>query len=128
MAGSRTSDVRGAQGARSVSHRRLRRDRRLVPRRRNTAGRPAARLHGSARAFRRARVIRRTAMFLAALTAIAVFAPMLAPYEAGEAFREYLHAPPMRPHFNGASPVVHPLVLADRLEQRFEPDRSRTVR
>ena len=33
----------------------------------------------------------------------------------------------MRPHFDGLSPVVHPLVLADRLEQRFEPDRSRTV-
>ena len=29
---------------------------------------------------------------------------------------------------SGWSPVVHPLVLADRLEQRFEPDRSRTVR
>jgi peptide/nickel transport system permease protein len=73
-------------------------------------------------------VIRRTALFLAALAAIAVFAPLLAPYDAGEAFREYLHAPPMRPHLDGVSPVVHPLVLADRLEQRFEPDRSRTVK
>ena len=73
-------------------------------------------------------MIRRTALFLLALSAIAVFAPMLAPYDAGEAFREYLHAPPMRPHFNGLSPVVHPLVLADRLEQRFEPDPSRTVK
>ena len=33
----------------------------------------------------------------------------------------------MRPHLDGLSPVVHPLVLADRLEQRFEPDRTRTV-
>lgn len=73
-------------------------------------------------------MIRRTALFLAALAAIAVFAPLLAPYDAGEAFREYLHAPPMRPHLDGVSPVVHPLVLADRLEQRFEPDRSRTVK
>lgn len=73
-------------------------------------------------------MIRRTALFLTSLVAIALFAPMLAPYDAGEAFREYLHAPPMRPHFEGVSPVVYPLVLADRLEQRFEPDRSRTVR
>ena len=34
----------------------------------------------------------------------------------------------MRPHLSGLSPVVHPLLLADRLEQRFEPDVTRTVR
>ena len=72
-------------------------------------------------------MIRRTAIYLAALTLIAVIAPWLAPYEAGDAFRDFLHAPPMRPHLEGARPVVYPLVLADRLEQRFEPDRSRTV-
>ena len=65
---------------------------------------------------------------LAALTLFALIAPWLAPYDAGDAFRGFLHAPPMRPHLDGLSPVVHPLVLADRLEQRFEPDRSRTVR
>jgi peptide/nickel transport system permease protein len=73
-------------------------------------------------------VIRRAGIFLAALTLFALVAPWLAPYEAGDAFRGFLHAPPMRPHLDGLSPVVHPLVLADRLEQRFEPDRSRTVR
>lgn len=73
-------------------------------------------------------MIRRTGWFLAALTAFAAVAPMLAPYDAGQAFRGFLHAPPMRPHLEGASPVVHPLVLADRLEQRFEPDLSRTVK
>ena len=73
-------------------------------------------------------MIRRAALFLAVLTGVAVLAPMVAPYESGEAFRGFLHAPPMRPHFAGVSPVVYPLVLADRLEQRFEPDRSRTVR
>jgi len=73
-------------------------------------------------------VIRRAGLFLAALTVFALVAPWLAPYEAGDAFREFLHAPPMRPHLDGLSPVVHPLVLADRLEQRFEPDRSRTVK
>lgn len=73
-------------------------------------------------------MIRRTAIFLTVLSAFAVLAPTAAPYDAGEAFRGFLHAPPMRPHLDGVSPVVHPLVLADRLEQRFEPDRSRTVK
>jgi peptide/nickel transport system permease protein len=73
-------------------------------------------------------VIHRAGMFLLSLVAIAVIAPWLAPYESGEAFRDFLHAPPMRPTLEGFSPVVHPLMLADRLEQRFEPDRSRTVR
>ena len=71
---------------------------------------------------------RRTALVLGALTAVALLAPLLAPYQPGAAFRDFLHAPPMRPHFEGASPVVHPVRLADRLGQRFEPDRSRTVK
>jgi peptide/nickel transport system permease protein len=73
-------------------------------------------------------VIRRARIFLGALTLFALVAPWLAPYEADEAFQGFLHAPPMRPHLDGLAPVVYPLVLADRLEQRFEPDRSRTVR
>jgi peptide/nickel transport system permease protein len=73
-------------------------------------------------------VTRRAAIFLAALTIFALLAPSIAPYSAGDAFRDFLHAPPMRPHLDGLSPVVHPLVLADRLEQRFEQDRSRTIR
>jgi len=73
-------------------------------------------------------VIRRARIFLAALTLVALIAPWLAPYDAGDAFQGFLHAPPMRPHLDGLAPVVHPLVLTDRLEQRFEPDRSRTVR
>ena len=73
-------------------------------------------------------MIRRTSIFIAVLIAIAILAPIAAPYEAGESFLGFLHAPPMRPHFDGVSPVVYPLVLADRLEQRFEPDRSRTVK
>ena len=73
-------------------------------------------------------IIRRATIFLAVLAVIAAIAPTLAPYESGEAFREFLHAPPMRPQLNGLTPVVHPLVLADRLEQRFEPDRSRMVK
>jgi len=73
-------------------------------------------------------MIRRAVVLLAALAAFAMVAPVLAPYGAGDAFRDFLHAPPMRPHLDGLSPRVHPLVLADRLEQRFEPDRSRSVK
>ena len=70
---------------------------------------------------------RRTGIFLVVLLLVAVIAPALAPYDAGERFQDFQHAPPMVPHFDGLSLVVHPLVLVDRLEQRFEPDRSRTV-
>ena len=73
-------------------------------------------------------MIKRAGIFLAVLTLFTLIAPWVAPYQAGDAFREFLHAPPMRPHLDGLSPVVYPLVLADRLEQRFEQDRSRTVR
>lgn len=73
-------------------------------------------------------MIRRAGIFIAVLVTIAIVAPWIAPYDEGEAFRGFLHAPPMTPQFNGLAPVVHPLVLADRLEQRFEPDLSRTVR
>jgi peptide/nickel transport system permease protein len=69
-------------------------------------------------------VTRRSALFILALVVFAVTSPILAPYEPGRAFREYLHAPPMRPQVSG---VVHPLVLADRLEQRYEADTTRTV-
>jgi peptide/nickel transport system permease protein len=73
-------------------------------------------------------VIRRAGLFLVALTVIALIAPALAPYDAGEAFQNFLHAPPMRPHLDGLTPVVHPILLVDRLEQRFETDRSRTIK
>jgi peptide/nickel transport system permease protein len=72
-------------------------------------------------------VIRRSGVFILALIAVALMAPAAAPYAADHAFRDFLHAPPMRPHLNGAALVAHPLVLANRLEQRFEADRSRTV-
>jgi len=69
-------------------------------------------------------VTRRAALFVLALAVFAVSSPLVAPYEPGRAFREYLHAPPMRPQLSGG---VHPLVLADRLEQRYESDPTRTV-
>lgn len=71
---------------------------------------------------------RRAAWFVIVLAGLSLAAPLLAPYEAGRGFRDFLHAPPMRPHFQGAgAPVVHPVVLADRLEQRFESDLTRTL-
>lgn len=72
-------------------------------------------------------MIKRAAVFMLALIALAVAAPALAPYDAGRAFRDFLHAPPMPPHLDGVTPVAYPLVLADRMEQRFAPDRTRTV-
>jgi peptide/nickel transport system permease protein len=71
---------------------------------------------------------RRAAALVLILAALSFAAPWLAPYGEGEGFREFLHAPPMRPHFQGlGAPVVHPLALADRLAQRFEADETRTV-
>jgi len=71
---------------------------------------------------------RRAAALVLTLAAVSLAAPWLAPYGEGEGFREFLHAPPMRPHFQGlGAPIVHPLALADRLEQRFEADETRTV-
>ena len=71
---------------------------------------------------------RRATVFVLVLAALSLAAPLLAPYDAGRGFRDFLHAPPMRPHFQGAGlPVVHPVVLADRLEQRFAADLTRTI-
>lgn len=71
---------------------------------------------------------RRASLFVLVLAALSLAAPLLAPYDAGVGFRDFLHAPPMRPHFQGVgAPVVHPVVLADRLEQRFEADPTRSL-
>lgn len=71
---------------------------------------------------------RRAATFVLVLAALSMAAPLLAPYDAGRGFRDFLHAPPMRLHFQGlGAPVVHPIVLADRLDQRFESDPTRTL-
>jgi peptide/nickel transport system permease protein len=70
---------------------------------------------------------RRAGIFILVLIAGATLAPVVAPYDSGRSFREFLHAPPMRPRFEGGTLVAHPLILTNRMEQRFEPDRSRTV-
>lgn len=71
---------------------------------------------------------RRAGLLIVAFVLVAVVAPQFAPYDPGRTFREFLHAPPMRPVFRAVGlPMAHPLVLADRLEQRFESDPTRTV-
>ncbi|MGH9386647.1 MAG: ABC transporter permease [Vicinamibacterales bacterium] len=71
---------------------------------------------------------RRAGLLILAFVLIAALAPLLAPYDPGRTFREFLHAPPMTPKFAGFGlPTARPLVLADRLEQRFEADPARTV-
>lgn len=71
---------------------------------------------------------RRSGLLIAVLLLVAIVAPLLAPYDPARTFREFLHAPPMPPVLGAfEAPRAHPLVLADRLEQRFESDRARTV-
>ena len=48
----------------------------------------------------------------------AIASPVIAPYEPDRTFRGLLNAPPS---------TAHPWKLADKLEQRYEPDLSRTV-
>ena len=73
---------------------------------------------------------RRIALLIAVLAALALAAPWLAPYDPEVQHREFLYAPPMRPHLLDAgslrAPFVYPIVLADQLSQRYDEDRSRT--
>ena len=70
-----------------------------------------------------------------ALLGVAVFtalaAPIVAPNAATRQFRDHLYAPPMRVHIldetGWHAPFVYPLRLADRLERRYEEDRSRRL-
>jgi peptide/nickel transport system permease protein len=68
---------------------------------------------------------RRAAWLLGILTAIAIVGPWLAPYDPARAFRDFLHAPPMLTIDRGW--VIYPVKLVDRIEQRYEVDRSRTL-
>jgi ABC-type antimicrobial peptide transport system permease subunit len=69
---------------------------------------------------------RRAVWLLLALVTLAVAGPWLAPYDPSAAHRGYLHAPPMWPRPSEAL-AFYPVVLVDRLEQRFVEDRTRTV-
>ena len=74
--------------------------------------------------------MRRVACLVAGLLAAALVAPWLAPYDPEQHFGNFLFAPPMRPHVIDAgglhAPFVRPLVLVDRLSQRYAEDPSRT--
>jgi peptide/nickel transport system permease protein len=66
---------------------------------------------------------------LAVVALLAAAAPWLAPNDASRTFRDFLNAPPMRPHVvdeegRWQRPFVHPLRLVSRLEQRYEEDRA----
>jgi peptide/nickel transport system permease protein len=72
---------------------------------------------------------RRIATLIGVLVAVALVAPLLAPYDPERQHHDFLHAPPMRPHLVAesglAAPFVYPIVLADRLSQRYAEDRTR---
>lgn len=69
---------------------------------------------------------RRALILLGVLGALAVIGPWLAPYDPATTHRGYWHAPPMWPE-PGAGFAFHPVVLEDRLQERFAVDRTRTV-
>ena len=75
-----------------------------------------------------ARVIGLSSLSLVALLSIA--APVIAPNDPSEQFRDFLYAPPMRIHLiddDGGlrAPFVNRLELADQLARRYGEDRSR---
>ena len=66
------------------------------------------------------------------IAAIALAAPVIAPYDPGRQFPDLGYAPPMRPHIfddDGRAhlPFIYPLRLVDRLEHRFAEDRTTRV-
>lgn len=69
------------------------------------------------------------AAVLAVVGGVALAAPFFAPNSPDQQFRAYLYAPPMRPHIVDEDGKVHPpfvysLQLVDRLDRRFDEDRS----
>lgn len=75
----------------------------------------------------------RAGWWLAALAAVtALAAPWCALHPPGRQHRDFVYAPPVPVRVVDAdgrwrAPFVHPLVLVDRLERRFEEDRSQPV-
>lgn len=74
---------------------------------------------------------RAAAAVLAAIAALALFAPLVAPNQPGRVFADRAFAPPMRPRLNGPDglqrPFVHPQVLEDRLLRRYRSDISQAA-
>lgn len=77
--------------------------------------------------------MKRIGFAIIVLTVVAAAAaPWIAPHDPGASWRDSLYAPPMRPHVIDAegrwrAPFVYPVRLSDRLERRFEEDRSRPI-
>jgi len=69
---------------------------------------------------------RRAVLLLVTLTFVAMAAPWLAPYDPGQTFRGYRHAPPMRPRLS-LGLAVHPVVLKSLREEQFAEDFTRMV-
>jgi peptide/nickel transport system permease protein len=71
------------------------------------------------------------AVLCTALLAGAAAAPWLAPHDPSRQFRDLAHAPPTPPRILDEgrlrTPFVYPLRLVDRLERRFEEDRTRRI-
>jgi peptide/nickel transport system permease protein len=77
-----------------------------------------------------ARILPLSALLLVALATLA--APFLAPNDVATQFGDYVYAPPMRIHVVDAEgrwhrPFIYPLRVANRLERRYEEDRSTRV-
>jgi peptide/nickel transport system permease protein len=74
-------------------------------------------------------ITRHIVTLLATLAAVAAFGPRMAPYNPESQHRQYLFAPPMPPRIFDAgtvhAPFVYPIVLADRLSQRYAEDRTK---
>ena len=76
------------------------------------------------------RAVGRTLLIIAGVAAVA--APWLAPHGVGAQIASLQHAPPTRPHLIDDAgrwhpPFIYPWTLANRLEQRFDQDRSTRV-
>lgn len=69
---------------------------------------------------------------LAALAALVLAGPAIAPYDPGRQFDGYPYSPPMRPHVlddrgGWHRPFAYPVTVVDRLERRYAEDRSRRI-
>ena len=74
---------------------------------------------------------RRVGLLIGVLVLLAAAAPSLAPYDPEVQHRDFLYAPPMRPHLVGEHgltwPFVYRIAMADRLSQRYNEDRTQPL-
>jgi peptide/nickel transport system permease protein len=74
-------------------------------------------------------VRRRLSILIVTFAIVALVAPLASPYNPETQYREFLFAPPMPPRVMDGSelraPFVYPIMLTDRLSQRYEENRAR---